>query len=72
MAHSYFSFSSFLFFIHPHLKHLEGKGDMQNRITKPCQIRKNKRADRLRDLLQLTPSDSILLDACARKPPNDG
>ncbi|KAK4513656.1 Xenotropic and polytropic retrovirus receptor 1 [Mucor velutinosus] len=44
---------------------------MQNRITKSCQIRKNKRADRLRDLLQLTPSDSILLDACARKPPND-
>lgn len=45
---------------------------MQNRISKTCQIKKNKRADRLRDLLQLTPSDSILLDACARKPPNDG
>ncbi|GAN04728.1 hypothetical protein MAM1_0072d04192 [Mucor ambiguus] len=44
---------------------------MQHRITKSCQIRKNKRADRLRDLLQLTPSDSILLDACARKPLND-
>jgi hypothetical protein len=45
---------------------------MQNRITKTCQIKKNKRADKLRDLLQLSPSDSILLDACARKPPNDG
>ncbi|KAI9472405.1 MAG: ankyrin repeat-containing domain protein [Benjaminiella poitrasii] len=45
---------------------------MQNRITKTtCQMKKNKRADRLRDLLQLTPSDSILLDTCARKPPSD-
>ncbi|KAI8066940.1 uncharacterized protein B0P05DRAFT_580773 [Gilbertella persicaria] len=43
---------------------------MQNRISK-CQLRKNKRADRLRDLLQLTPSDSILLDACARKQASD-
>lgn len=46
---------------------------MQNRITKTtCQIKKSKRADRLRDLLQLSTSDSILLDACARKPPNEG
>jgi hypothetical protein len=45
---------------------------MQNRVTKACQIKKNKRADKLRDLLQLTPSDSIFLDACARKPPQDG
>ncbi|KAI7900349.1 uncharacterized protein BX663DRAFT_439754 [Cokeromyces recurvatus] len=45
---------------------------MQNRITKTtCQIKKNKRVDRLRDLLQLAPSDSVLLDACARKPPGD-
>jgi hypothetical protein len=44
----------------------------QNRIKKSCQIKKSKRADRLRDLLQLTPSDSILLDACARKSYNDG
>ncbi|KAI8378522.1 hypothetical protein BD560DRAFT_453396 [Blakeslea trispora] len=39
---------------------------MQNKITK-CQQRKAKRADRLRDLLQLTPTESVLLDACARK-----
>ncbi|KAI8640676.1 ankyrin repeat-containing domain protein [Parasitella parasitica] len=44
---------------------------MQNRITKTCQMKKNKRADKLRDLLQLTPFDSILLDACARKPLSD-
>lgn len=44
----------------------------QNRITKTCQIKRNKRAERLRDFLQLTPSDSILLDACARKSYNDG
>ncbi|GAA5802471.1 hypothetical protein HPULCUR_007936 [Helicostylum pulchrum] len=44
---------------------------MQNRITKTCQIKKSKQADRLRDLLQLTASDSILLDACARKPHNE-
>ncbi|KAI8342204.1 ankyrin repeat-containing domain protein [Choanephora cucurbitarum] len=43
---------------------------MQNKITK-CQQRKTKRADRLRDLLQLTPTDSILLDACARKQASD-
>lgn len=45
---------------------------MQNRITKTCQVKKSKRADRLRDLLQLSASDSILLDACARKPLNEG
>ena len=45
---------------------------MQNRITKSCQIKKSKRADRLRDLLQLTAADQILLDACARKPFNEG
>lgn len=45
---------------------------MQNRITKTLQIKKSKRADRLRDLLQLTASDSILLDACARKPFEEG
>ncbi|KAG2207379.1 hypothetical protein INT47_006854 [Mucor saturninus] len=44
---------------------------MQNRITKTCQVKKSKRADRLRDLLQLSASDSILLDACARKPLNE-
>lgn len=45
---------------------------MQNRITKTCQVKKSKRADKLRDLLQLTASDSILLDACSRKPLNEG
>lgn len=45
--------------------------ELQNRITKSCQIKKSKRADRLRDLLQLSPSDSILLDACLRKPYNE-
>ncbi|KAI9491871.1 hypothetical protein BDB00DRAFT_940014 [Zychaea mexicana] len=40
---------------------------MQNRITKSCQARRNRRADRLRELLQLTQADSVLLDACKRK-----
>ena len=45
---------------------------MQNRITKSCQNRRNRRADRLRELLQLTPGDSVLLDACKRKKAKDG
>ncbi|KAI8138908.1 hypothetical protein BJV82DRAFT_646382 [Fennellomyces sp. T-0311] len=40
---------------------------MQNRITKSCQARRNRRAERLRELLRLTPADSVLLDACKRK-----
>ena len=45
---------------------------MQNRITKSCQNRRNRRADRLRELLQLSPGDSVLLDACKRKKAKDG
>ena len=45
---------------------------MQNRITKSCQNRRSCRADRLRELLQLTPGDSVLLDACKRKKAKDG
>ncbi|KAG2218127.1 hypothetical protein INT45_000425 [Circinella minor] len=44
---------------------------MQNRITKSCQNRRSCRADRLRELLQLTPGDSVLLDACKRKKAKD-
>ncbi|KAI8876358.1 hypothetical protein K501DRAFT_232143 [Backusella circina FSU 941] len=44
---------------------------MQNRIVKSCQPRKNRRAERLKELLSLKQSDSILLDACARKSPQD-
>ncbi|KAI9254490.1 hypothetical protein BDA99DRAFT_518541 [Phascolomyces articulosus] len=44
---------------------------MQNRITKSCQTRRNRRADRLRELFQLTPGDSVLLDACKRKKAKD-
>jgi hypothetical protein len=45
---------------------------MQNRIVKSCQPRKNRRTERLKELLSLKQSDSILLDACARKSPQDG
>ncbi|KAF7729619.1 hypothetical protein EC973_003992 [Apophysomyces ossiformis] len=38
-----------------------------HRITKSCQTRRARRADRLRELLHLSPADSLLLDACARK-----
>ncbi|KAI9027508.1 ankyrin repeat-containing domain protein [Phycomyces nitens] len=38
-----------------------------HRITKSCQTHRTRHKDRLRDLLQLSPSDSLLLDACARK-----
>jgi hypothetical protein len=40
--------------------------------AKSCQPRKNRRTERLKELLSLKQSDSILLDACARKSPQDG
>ncbi|ORY94423.1 hypothetical protein BCR43DRAFT_493973 [Syncephalastrum racemosum] len=44
---------------------------MHHRITKTCQARRTRRAERLRELLQLSPADDILmdilLDTCARK-----
>lgn len=43
-----------------------------NRVTKSCQSRRAIRAERLRELLRLAPSDSILLDACRRKKASDG
>ncbi|KAL0092240.1 ankyrin repeat-containing domain protein [Phycomyces blakesleeanus] len=38
-----------------------------HRITKSFQSHRTRHTDKLRDLLQLSPSDSLLLDACARK-----
>lgn len=49
---------------------------MHHRITKTCQARRTRRAERLRELLQLSPADDILmdilLDTCARKSAADG
>ncbi|KAI7868151.1 ankyrin repeat-containing domain protein, partial [Spinellus fusiger] len=38
-----------------------------HRITKPCQTRRTRHTDKMRNVLHLSTSDSLLLDACSRK-----